>query len=353
MQLGSQSQTELSDLPSEGRQTLLLQSTLQELLLHDFHIESRQLGQEVIQILEANPLLPGVIIMEQARFAGVISRRRFLEYMSRPYGLDLFSKRPIKSLCHFAQTQTLMFQGSTLIVTAVRQCLQRPPESLYEPVVVEIAPQVYRLLDVHQLLIAQSQIHQLATSLLTQLYQDLERSNEELQRLACLDGLTQLSNRRHFDQYLEQLWQQLEESHSPISMILCDVDFFKKFNDTYGHQAGDECLRQVAGAIQRVVKPSAALVARYGGEEFAVILPNTTLVGAVEVAEAIRQDVRSLKIIHAQSSVSQYVSLSLGVASMLPHPHLNDSPKSLIAAADQALYHAKASGRDTYYAHFN
>jgi diguanylate cyclase (GGDEF)-like protein len=130
----------------------------------------------------------------------------------------------------------------------------------------------------------------------------------------------------------------------PLSLILCDIDFFKRYNDTYGHQAGDACLRRVADSLRFCARRSVDLVARYGGEEFAVILPNTTAGGAFQVAEEIRTVVNTLKIDHAQSAVSQHVTLSLGVACM--HPTPNTTPSMLIAAADAALYQAKAAGRN-------
>ncbi|HAG84767.1 MAG TPA: diguanylate cyclase response regulator [Cyanobacteria bacterium UBA12227] len=177
-----------------------------------------------------------------------------------------------------------------------------------------------------------------------QLYKHLEQANQELQRLATLDGLTGVANRRRFDQYLDNEWWRMIREESPLSLILCDIDFFKKYNDTYGHQAGDACLRRVADALRFCAKRSIDLVARYGGEEFAVILPNTTTVGASQVAEEIREVVNNLEITHRASSVSKYVTLSLGVACM--HPSLDTSPTMLIAAADEALYQAKAYGRN-------
>lgn len=147
-------------------QPLRLESTLQELLLYDFHIDSSHLGKEVAKILDANPLLPGVILTEQGQFVGMISRRRFLEVMSRPYGLELFLKRPLKCLYDFATTDILKLSGNMLIVAAAKQSLQRSGELLYEPIVVELEAGVYRLADVHQLLVAQSQIHELTTKLL-------------------------------------------------------------------------------------------------------------------------------------------------------------------------------------------
>lgn len=179
------------------------------------------------------------------------------------------------------------------------------------------------------------------------LYHKLEIANRELQRLAALDGLTGLANRRRFDEYLEAQWQHLTTDNLPLSLILCDIDFFKKYNDTYGHQAGDACLRQVADALRFCAKHSADLVARYGGEEFAVILPNTPAADAAQVAEEMRRVVSALEIPHVQSAVSQHVTLSLGVACIYPTP--DTSGTMLIAAADAALYQAKAAGRDRYF----
>ncbi len=179
---------------------------------------------------------------------------------------------------------------------------------------------------------------------LNKLYQELEAANRELQHLAGSDALTQVANRRRFDEYLDQEWQRMAREEAPLSLILCDVDFFKSYNDTYGHQAGDYCLQQVARAISRSVKRPADLVARYGGEEFALILPNTNAEGAVHVAEKVRSEVKALEIAHAKSQISKCVTLSLGVASTVDC-HISSSAM-LISEADKALYQAKAKGRD-------
>ena len=177
-----------------------------------------------------------------------------------------------------------------------------------------------------------------------ELYQQLQAANLKLERLATLDELTQLANRRRFDQYLEMEWRRQAREQTPLSLILCDIDSFKSYNDTYGHPGGDECLRQVARAIGNAVDRSADLVARYGGEEFAVILPNTAIQGAVVVAEHIQLKIAALQLPHAGSQVSQYVTVSLGVASIVP---ASESVAAiLISAADQALYQAKRLGRD-------
>ncbi|MGK7873662.1 MAG: diguanylate cyclase [Xenococcaceae cyanobacterium] len=174
--------------------------------------------------------------------------------------------------------------------------------------------------------------------------QQLETANQKLKRLACCDSLTNVFNRRHFDENLSGIWRRLLSESSPLSLIMCDVDCFKAYNDTYGHQGGDECLRQVADAISRAVKRSSDFVARYGGEEFVVVLPNTNSEGATQVAEAIRTQVRDLNLPHATSSVSNRVTLSLGVASTIPSREV--SPALLIELADRALYLAKNQGRD-------
>ncbi len=324
--------------------SLSLDSKLQDLSPCECQIESYHLGKEIAQRFQENPLLPGVILTEQGEFAGMISRRRFFEHISRPYGQELFWNRPLASLYRFARTEILIFSCETLIVDAARRSLHRSAELLYEPIVVQMQPRAYRLLDVHELLVAQSQIHLLATQLLNQTRQKLEKANRELQGLASLDGLTHLANRRRFDEYLNQEWRRLRRSRAPLSLILCDVDFFKRYNDTFGHLAGDDCLRQVAGAIRNAAKRSADLAARYGGEEFAVILPDTDAAGGVCVAQTVLENVRSLHLVHPKSPASPCVSMSLGVASMIPDRDC--SPIQLIAAADLALYQAKQEGRD-------
>ena len=172
----------------------------------------------------------------------------------------------------------------------------------------------------------------------------LQEANQELQRLATLDGLTQIANRRRFDECLSKAWRILAREQLPLSLLLCDVDFFKLYNDSKGHQAGDECLYQVAQAMKCAVKRPADLVARYGGEEFAVILPNTHGEGAMRVAKEILLSVRRLCVAHPKSPISEYVTLSLGVSCTIPW--YKGSPEALIAMADRALYQAKQSGRD-------
>lgn len=164
-----------------------------------------------------------------------------------------------------------------------------------------------------------------------------------LQKLAAFDGLTQIANRRCFDETLEREWRRMVREEEPISLILCDVDHFKMYNDTYGHQAGDDCLQKVASAIAQAAQRPGDLVARYGGEEFALILPSTPSQGAVTVANNIRKSLKSLKIPHEKSPIN-YVSLSFGISSVIPSPQ--SSYRSFLESADRALYQAKNEGRD-------
>ncbi|MEH2071741.1 MAG: PleD family two-component system response regulator [Nostoc sp.] len=180
----------------------------------------------------------------------------------------------------------------------------------------------------------------------SQLQQKLEAVNLELQRLVTIDGLTEVANRRGFEEYFSQEWQRMKREQRPLSLILCDVDFFKSYNDTYGHRVGDRCLLQIAQAIKNIVKRPGDLVARYGGEEFAIILPYTDTQGATHIAEKICDVVRTLAIPHGNSQVSPYVTLSAGFTTEIPQP--NSDLEEMIAAADRALYQAKTAGRDRF-----
>ncbi len=173
---------------------------------------------------------------------------------------------------------------------------------------------------------------------------ELHELNEKLHRLANLDGLTEVANRRCFDDSLKQEWRRLSREEQPLSLILGDIDYFKRYNDTYGHLGGDDCLKAVAKTIAQAVCRPADLVARYGGEEFAILLPNTPASGALQVAQIVLQRVRSLQILHAASDVRPYVTLSLGIVTLIPSALIQ--PKQLIDAADEALYQAKQQGRD-------
>lgn len=167
-----------------------------------------------------------------------------------------------------------------------------------------------------------------------------------LQNLAARDGLTGIANRRAFDDRMQLEWLRSQREEAPLSLLLVDVDFFKRYNDSYGHQQGDECLRQVASALAGALFRAADLAARYGGEEFALILPNTNQLGAEAVADRICEQIRELRLPHAHSDVASHITISVGVATMTPAS--GQTFAELIAVADAALYSAKHGGRDRF-----
>ena len=173
---------------------------------------------------------------------------------------------------------------------------------------------------------------------------ELEQSNKKLQELSCKDGLTAIPNRRFFDEALDREWRRSERNKSPLSIIFIDIDFFKPFNDNYGHQAGDECLQRVASALGKTIQRPGDIIARYGGEEFTAILPDTRSEGAATVADHLREAVESINIPHEYSEAASFVSISLGIADSDGVPDM----ASLLKKADQCLYEAKESGRNCY-----
>lgn len=173
---------------------------------------------------------------------------------------------------------------------------------------------------------------------------ELERANRELMRLSITDSLTELANRRHFDFFFHQEWLSAIRDRQPLALILGDVDFFKLYNDEYGHQAGDDCLKQVAETLRQSIRRPRDMAARYGGEEFVLVLPGTDTSGAQLIAESLGQSIRERCIIHERSPIHTCLTMSFGVAAL--YPENDDSPLVLFNAADQALYEAKKRGRN-------
>ncbi|MEM9215871.1 MAG: diguanylate cyclase [Cyanobacteria bacterium P01_F01_bin.150] len=215
---------------------------------------------------------------------------------------------------------------------------------------VEMATQLEAELESHRQttkqLEAEIESHKQAVRQLEKSNQALEKTNKFLHRLANLDGLTQIANRYCFDEALSEEWLRLARDNRPIGIVLCDVDHFKVYNDYYGHQAGDECLRKIAHAIFRSARRPADLVARYGGEEFVVLLPDTDQAGVQHVAATICHEIRTLQIAHNQSTSSDVVTISVGGCSLIPDAAA--SPNMLVDIADKALYQAKKQGRNQF-----
>ncbi|MCU1334677.1 MAG: response regulator receiver modulated diguanylate cyclase [Bryobacterales bacterium] len=189
------------------------------------------------------------------------------------------------------------------------------------------------------------QIEKHDLEILVQILIDQGDDSAEEGKKARIDGLTQIANRRRFDEYLLNEWARHLRLQQPLSLLICDVDHFKLYNDTFGHQAGDECLKSVAKAISQGFR-TADLVARYGGEEFAIVLPHTDRAGAVIVAERVRAAVAAAAIPHAASPVCGQVTLSIGVGCRTPHTKDGAHARTLIEEADRNLYAAKNHGRN-------
>jgi diguanylate cyclase (GGDEF)-like protein len=173
---------------------------------------------------------------------------------------------------------------------------------------------------------------------------ELKRKTDILERFVNIDGLTSIANRRRFDDFLSHEWNRAARNGKELSLIMMDVDYFKEYNDHYGHVAGDDCLIAIAHCLQRIMKRSVDLAARYGGEEFVAVLPDTSLEGALSVANGIRESVESLGIPHAYSNAATRLTISLGVATM--KVDMQHSAINLITAADHCLYQAKKNGRN-------
>ena len=317
---------------------------------------SFQLEQQCIEIsatFTRYPDVPGVLIFDHRHFHSMISRQRFIETMNQPYSKELFSHRKIKKLARQFSATSLLFNADTYIGKAVETCLNRSVEQLAEPLVV-IKDGIYYVLDVHQLLIAHAQIFSATVKKLREevthsnlLREKLEVANKEAEELARRDGLTGIPNRRRMDEYLTCEWQRAVRDKTVLSIILIDIDHFKNFNDTYGHQAGDDALIRVAGCLKEQIHRPADMVARYGGEEFLIVLPDTPLDGAYSLAEKMRQAVANLKIENRGSASNRFLSISCGLSCI--DSSGDNILDRLIQSADQALYQAKQAGRNRVY----
>ncbi|KAA9021778.1 GGDEF domain-containing protein [Niallia endozanthoxylica] len=174
--------------------------------------------------------------------------------------------------------------------------------------------------------------------------QELRKAYQEMKHFSNRDGLTNIANRRYFDQYLNSEWERAKESSKPLSLIIVDIDFYKKYNDTYGHLAGDNCLKQIAKVLEGTIENSIGLAARFGGEEFAIVLPETTQQKAEVIANKVHSAILALQIPHKSSPISPIVTVSIGISTMIPT--IFSKPDELFLKTDKALYAAKQKGRN-------
>jgi len=234
-------------------------------------------------------------------------------------------------------------------IVVARTAPDDPWQSFEQELLVAVASQVGVALAQARLLAAEREQREL----LAERNEELERTeaqlrvaNQELERRASIDGLTQLANRRQFDSCFARDWARAKRQGKPIALLMCDVDYFKLYNDCYGHQMGDDCLVAVAQVLGGSLQRGTDLAARYGGEEFVVLLPDTDRAGAIALAERMRAGVVARQLPHADSPIADWVTLSVGIAWTVPGG--TEQPESLLARADAALYQAKRKGRNTY-----
>ncbi len=184
------------------------------------------------------------------------------------------------------------------------------------------------------------------TTILEQTNKQLKEANQRLAQMAVIDGLTGISNRRFFEEVIEKEWRRHKRSGISMALLMIDIDFFKAFNDTYGHQQGDECLKLIAQSLKASLDRSGDIVARYGGEEFVVVLPETDAGGAEKVCRKIQETISDLKIRHVASDAGETVTVSIGISAIIPKRKMRH--EELVSMADNALYQAKQQGRNRY-----
>lgn len=325
-------------------------STLAVLNLNSASLQLGEPCHRLGEVFNSNSNLPGILLFDDKTFHSMVSRHHFLEIMNQPYSKELFTRKKIRKLAKQFDANPLTLPAETYIGKAVEESLQRPDQLVTEPLVV-VKNDIYFVLDQYDLLRAHAHIFSSTVKKLNAeimhsnlLREKLELANKEAEEIARLDGLTGIPNRRHMDEYLYSEWQRALRDQNPISVVLLDIDFFKPFNDNYGHQFGDDALARVAKCLQRQIHRPADMVARYGGEEFLIILPDTPVGGAYSLAEKMCQQVHELEIPNSGSQVSDYLTISCGVASLIPD---ESTPLDrVIHFADKALYEAKEKGRN-------
>jgi len=259
-------------------------------------------------------------------------------------GLDLLDE--YRKHAAIAEVPVVMLSGTSAVETKAEAFLRGADDYLVKmPHPIELIARIRH----HSLAYIYRLEREAALKSLEKERQKLASLNLELERLSSLDGLTGIANRRYFDTDFSREWQRAMRETEPISLIMVDVDYFKLFNDHYGHQAGDDCLKRVAHALESALQRPTDMVARYGGEEFVALLPGTHSRGGLQVAEGMRKAVEALQVAHAGSPAYARVTVSLGLATVVPM--LKREPAALIKAADDALYAAKREGRNRVIGH--
>jgi diguanylate cyclase (GGDEF)-like protein len=290
-------------------------------------------GDEVLQrIHEKLPQAIKIMLTGHATIEGVanaIKHAMLYRYIAKPWHQADFKLTVTEALNKYLQDQDIAQKNIALTQLNLQQA--------------ELITQLHKK-ELHlQQLNERLQAALTAELKLKELTAEQQEANRQLLELSTTDGLTNIPNRRRFDEFLEIEWQRILCTGQTIALAMLDVDFFKKYNDYYGHQAGDDCLRKIAAVLKDTISKEDHLVARYGGEEFAFLCPATPLEEALSLAESIRQSVAKLALEHAMSPL-KIVTVSVGITLFAPQP--NEKSANLVKSADDALYRAKSQGRN-------
>ena len=335
----------ISAYSAEEAQEVLLENLDTAVVFLDVVMESDHAGLDLIKFIRRTLNNHQIRIILRTGQPGLVPELSIVE------GYDINDYKSKTEL-----TQTKLFSA---LITAIRsyrdiihveesrqqiEDLNEKLQNFNQELERQVKARTQELEEKNQLLQQEVKARQTAQRRLEAVNAQLDQANRKLSFWANFDELTSLSNRRCFDKYLGQLWRQAFRDQEPLSIVLADIDFFKQFNDHYGHLSGDDCLKQVGLAFREVIVRPLDLAARYGGEEFIVVLHSTDIEGGDVVAHRLREAIEKLQIPHSQSGVSDHITMSFGVASVVPSPELHH--EQLISKADQALYQAKKQGRN-------
>ena len=336
-----------SQLDTDGSHRL--DAHLGDLTLHKHTFSCKIPGQQLADFFDENHDAPGVIVLsDDCQHPAIVTRREFFELIGRPFGRELYLNRPLEMLMQSVTSPILSLTEDTSVIKTVSQALSRVRDSSFEAIIVCHRDGSFSLVTFYEVLLVYSELHAIAMDRLNHLNEKLKIANTKLSQLSLTDGLTRIGNRRRFDEVLEDAWNSHLRFKKNLSVIMCDVDHFKKYNDTYGHQMGDYTLRSVADALQASVRRATDGVYRYGGEEFVIVLQDADVEDAIIVAQTAMAKVGSLYIPH-EGSEFNVVTFSMGIAVLTPASNM--LPQGIVELADQALYCAKKNGRNRYEIH--
>jgi diguanylate cyclase (GGDEF)-like protein len=302
-----------------------LLNILCELPGFDESVDVNQQVRDITHLFDVNSSLPGVIIMENNRYLGMVSRDRCFEALGRPYGIELFSRLSVRQFFSQIGTNALVLTPETSIDNAVRLGLIRDHCELYDPIVVNDDDHSY-LIDMHTLLVRQTEL--------------LSKLSEDYHLLSIHDPLTNINNRRGFIEIAQRQTNYAWVNREQLSVLMIDIDNFKNVNDFHGHFAGDQVIVAIVDECKKIIRQS-DVIGRFGGEEFIVILPGTNITDANTIAERIRSEIEKLKIIVDATTIK--VTVSIGISQI---SKAQGSLEMLIKQADQAMYMAKGFGKN-------